>query len=119
MPEDVAINSLEAMCLNIAQTMERIDNVPYAIACLKMPHNLVKWRGNSIDGKIPLPQVILDRFSSKPRNVEDNFTSLFFLAPWQRHNNTTGLIVHMNVVPPQRIGQPPGRRRPIPGRGNI
>src|ERR1051326_9390817 len=98
MPEDVAINSLEAMCLNIAQTMERIDNVPYAIPILKMPHNLVKWRGNSIDGKISPPQVILDRHSPQARNIEDNFTPIVFRVPWQRHNNTTGLLMQMNIV---------------------
>src|SRR5436309_12379022 len=105
MPEDIAINGFEAMCLDVGQAVEGIDDVPYGLASFKVANNLVEGGRDGVDSKVALAEVFLDSISSKARDIEDNFMFFVLRALWQRNDNTAGFVVHINIVPPQLIGQ--------------
>src|SRR5438874_2530830 len=109
MPEDIAINGFEAMCLDVGQAVERVDDVPYGIASFKVANNVVEGSRDCVDSKVALAQVFLDSISSKAGDIEDNLMFFVLRALWQRNDNTASFIVHINVVSPQLIGQAPCR----------
>src|SRR6266571_4644785 len=109
MPEDIAINGFEAMCLDVGLTVERVDDVPYGIASFKVANNVVDGGSDGVDGKVALAEVFLDSISSKARDIEDNFMFFVLRALWQRNDNTASFVVHINVMSPQLIGQAPCR----------
>ena len=119
MPEDIAINGFEAMCLDVGQTVERVDDVLYGIASFKVANNLAEGSRDGVDGKVALAEVFLDSISSKARDIEDNFMFFVLRALWQRNDNAASFIVHINIVSPQLIGQAPCRRRCIAGGDDI